>query len=49
METSMAVTTGTDARRMGGVPLSLTWLSCYVPNPVELRAVTTALAPASSI
>jgi hypothetical protein len=49
MENSIVVTTATDARRIGGVPLSLKWLSFYVLNPDTLRAVTTELAPASSI
>jgi hypothetical protein len=49
MQNARAVTTATDARRIGGVPFSLKWLSFYVLNPVKLRVVTTALAPASSI
>jgi hypothetical protein len=49
MQNSMAVTTATDARRIGGVPISLKWLSCYILNPDTLRAVTTELAPASFI
>ncbi len=49
MENSMAATTATDARRIGDVPISLKWLSSYVLNPDTLRAVTTALAPASAI
>jgi hypothetical protein len=49
METSMVVTTVTDARRRGGVPISLKSLSVCVLNPDQLRAVTTALAAASSI
>jgi hypothetical protein len=44
----MAVTTATNARRIGGVPLSLKSLSCYVLNPDTLRAVTTGLARASA-
>ncbi len=49
MEHSMAVTTAPNARRIGGVPLSLKWLNSCVLNPDTLRAVTTELAPASSI
>jgi hypothetical protein len=45
----MAVTTATNARRIGGVPLSLKSLSRYVLNPDTLRAVTTGLARASAI
>jgi hypothetical protein len=49
MENSMVVTTATDARRIGGVLISLKWLSFYVLSPDKLRAVTSELAPASSI
>ena len=48
MENSMVVSTATAARRIG-VPISLKWLSVYILNPDRLRAVTTELAPASSI
>jgi hypothetical protein len=49
MGNSMAATNATDVNRTGGVPISLKWLSFYVLNADKLRAVTTALAPASCI